>query len=90
MKLRKVLAYREYWGDRIAWKIGNVVGDDYDPGGVIDAGIEVGDYGIFTGARTPAGTYPERQWLSLSVGVTVWRWGAWIAVRGRKVRHADA
>lgn len=89
MKLKKILAYREYWGDRIAWKIGNVVGDDYGPGGVIDAGIEVGDYAIFT---TPQGIAlgSARRWLSLSVGVTVWRWGAWIAVRGREVRHAEA
>ncbi|WP_019204547.1 hypothetical protein [Tsukamurella sp. 1534] len=89
MKLKKILDYREHWGDRVAWKIGNVVGDDFGPGGVIDAGITVSDAGIFTEYVGTTRSSSERRWLSLSVGLTVWRWGAWIAVRTTEVRHGE-
>lgn len=86
-KPRWILDYREYWGDRVAWKVGNVVGDDFGPGGVIDAGITVSDAGIFTAPNWTARNYSGIRWLSLSIGLTIWRWGAWIAIRGREVRH---
>lgn len=89
---QKLLAYREYWGDRIAWKVGNLTRDeDGEPSGY-------GQFSVSLDVNVDSDTFKDYQqvpwrvlasYLDHSLSVVAWRWGIWIAVRGRKIEAAS-
>jgi hypothetical protein len=76
--IKKLLSYREYWGDRIAWKIGDLAGEDCysQPVGVFQVSLDINsDTHAFYLAETDE--YPP----SHDFCFVFWRWGIWVAVR---------
>lgn len=82
-----ILKYSDYHGKRFAWKIGDLSGDDgYDPGsGQFSATL---DFNINSETFK---NYQRDPWkvldtyLDHSLSVVFWRWGIWVAIRGRKI-----
>lgn len=90
MSVRKIWGYREFHGDRISWKIGDLSGDDsYDKGSgqfsfTLDININSGTFKTYT----PKGVRPWKilsTFLDHSICLVVWNWGIWIAVRGKEL-----
>lgn len=87
--LKKILRYEEFYGDRIAWKIGNL--DAEEPWGrragqfstCLDINIESGTFADYE--HHPFRTVAE--YVDHSLCICIWKWGVWVAVRGPKIKE---
>lgn len=87
--LKRLLRYRELWGDRVAWKIGDLTAEE--PHGRLAGqfGINI-DFNIDSGTFKTYDRNPWRvtgEYVDHSFSVQIWRWGFWIAVRAGRVRE---
>ena len=78
--LKKLWRLREFYGDRIAWKFGDLTGEESPRHyGQFGVGFDINvDSHTFYNPRTD--TYP----LDHSFYAMAWRWGVWVALRGKE------
>lgn len=89
MTMKKLWSYQEFHGDRIAWKVGDLSGDDTRDGSgqlslTVDFNIDSGTFKTYT----PLGVRPFRtlaEFVDHSACLVIWRWGIWIAIRGKEL-----
>ena len=89
--IKRLWGYRAFEGYRIAWKIGDLTGEE--PHGRLEGQFCISlEFNVDSGTFrkfTPPGERPFRtlaEYVDHSFSIMLWRWGIWIAIRGREAK----